>query len=212
MSGVGPMQHEERTVVAKNRSMEVSALGKVFQGDLDWIVMKALEKDRTHRYEAVKGLVADIRRHLDNEPVSAAAPTFGYQLQKFYRRNRRYMRVAAVIAALLVVATAFASFQAVQANRAKHLAETARSAAHAQRLLAQQRQKEAEESLQRAEAAEADSQATYEFLWGDILSQFSPGERLARDLNVQDLTIQSIHDFVAVWNKVMNLDRFDLAG
>jgi len=117
------MQNEERTVVAKNRSMEASALGKVFQGDLDWIVMKALEKDRTHRYETVNGLVSDIRRHLDNEPVSAAAPTFRYQLHKFYRRNRKYMRVAVAVAGLLVVALLFSSFQAVRAASAQRQAQ-----------------------------------------------------------------------------------------
>ncbi|MCF7765749.1 MAG: serine/threonine protein kinase, partial [Verrucomicrobia bacterium] len=116
------MLHEERTVVAKNRSMEVSALGKVFQGDLDWIVMKALEKDRSHRYETVNGLVSDIRRHLDNEPISAAAPTFAYQFQKFYRRNRKYMRVAGVVASLLVVLTGVATLQAVRATKAERKA------------------------------------------------------------------------------------------
>jgi tetratricopeptide (TPR) repeat protein len=116
------MQHEERTVLAKNRSMEVSALGKVFQGDLDWIVMKALEKDRTHRYETVNGLVADIQRHLNDEPVTAIAPTFGYQLQKFYRRNRGYMRAAAVVAGLLILTTAVATVQAVRATRAEQRA------------------------------------------------------------------------------------------
>ncbi len=145
------MRDEERTVVAKNRSIEASALGRVFQGDLDWIVMKALEKDRTHRYETVNGLVSDVRRHLGNEPISAAAPTFRYQFQKFVRRNRSYARVAATVAVLLVVATAVATFQAVRATRAKQLAETARRAEERARtaelnarIPAQEKQKEAE--------------------------------------------------------------------
>ena len=145
------MENEERTVVAKNRSIEASALGRVFQGDLDWIVMKALEKDRTHRYETVNGLVSDVRRHLGNEPISAAAPTFRYQFQKFVRRNRRYARVAATVAVLLVVATAVATFQAVRATRASQLAEAARRAEERARtaeldarIQAQEKQKEAE--------------------------------------------------------------------
>ena len=97
------MQHEERTSVAKNRSIDASALGHAFKGDLDWIVMKSLEKDRTQRYETVNGLMSDVQRHLNNEPVSAAAPTFGYQLKKFYRRNQSYMRAAAVVALLLII-------------------------------------------------------------------------------------------------------------
>src|SRR5262245_22286492 len=123
------MQNEERTVVAKNRSIEVSALGQTFKGDLDWIVMKALEKDRSRRYETANALVLDIKRHLNNEPVSAAAPTFGYQLRKFYRRNRSYMRAAAAAAVLLVLAAVFAGVQAIKATREERRARTAQRAA-----------------------------------------------------------------------------------
>ncbi|MBI1177568.1 protein kinase [bacterium] len=179
------MQGEELTVTADKRSVEVVALRKQFQGDLDWIVMKALEKDRTHRYETVNGLVSDIRRHLDNEPVSAAAPTFSYQFHKFYRRNRKYMRVAAVIAALLVLAASFATFQAVRATRASQLAEAARRAELKQRILAQEKQKDAETARERAVTAEADSQAVYDFLWGDVLSQFNPGKNSPGGLTIQ---------------------------
>jgi len=147
------MQHEERTVVAKNRSMEVSALGKVFQGDLDWIVMKALEKDRTHRYETVNGLVSDIRRHLDNEPVSAAAPTFSYQLHKFYRRNRKYTRVAVVVAGLLVLATGFATVQAIRAKRAEQRATRASIDAKAAQTEAQLNAKQAARLQRQAETS-----------------------------------------------------------
>jgi serine/threonine protein kinase len=143
------MQNEERTMTAKNRSMEVSALGKVFQGDLDWIVMKSLEKDRTHRYETVNGLVADIRRHLGNEPVSAAAPTFSYQFRKFYRRKRKHMRVAAAIAVLLVLPTAFATFQAIRAMRAEEVAREARQQAIEEQKRAEQENNEPPEALKK---------------------------------------------------------------
>ena len=116
------MQHEPRTVVARNRSMEAADVGKAFKGDLDWIVMKALEKDRTHRYETVNGLVADVERHINDEPVTAAAPTFAYQFQKFYRRNRGYLRAAALVAGLLVLLTVFSFYQAARATRQKDLA------------------------------------------------------------------------------------------
>src|SRR6185503_13976507 len=61
------MANEERTVVARNRSMDVTALAKLFRGDLDWIAMKCLEKDRTRRYETANGLASDIQRHLSSE-------------------------------------------------------------------------------------------------------------------------------------------------
>ncbi|MDA1277519.1 MAG: protein kinase, partial [Verrucomicrobia bacterium] len=159
------MQHEELTVTADKRSAEGVALRKQFQGDLDWIVMKALEKDRTRRYETVNGLVADIRRHLDNEPVSAAAPTFSYHFSKFYRRNRKYMRVAATIAGLLVLATAFATFQAVRATRAereqtrqREIAVKALDGEKEQRSQAQASQQKAIEAGQRAEAGEREAE------------------------------------------------------
>ena len=117
------MGHEQLTAVAQNRCMDVSAVGKVFSGDLDWIVMKALEKDRTHRYETVNGLVADVKRHLDDEPVTAAAPTFSYQLRKFYRRNRSYLQIAASVVVLLLISVFFSSWQAVLAKRAQAYAE-----------------------------------------------------------------------------------------
>ncbi len=159
------MQHEELTVTADKRSAEGVALRKQFQGDLDWIVMKALEKDRTHRYETVNGLVADIKRHLDNEPVSAAAPTFSYHFSKFYRRNRRYMRVAAAVAGLLVLATGFASFQAVRATRAereqtrqREIAVKALNGEKEQRARAQASAQKAIEAGQRAEAGEREAE------------------------------------------------------
>ncbi len=124
----------QRSVIAKNRNIDASALVEIFKGDLDWIVMKALEKDRTQRYETVNGLVADVGRHLKNEPVEAAAPTFSYQLQKFYRRNQRYLQVAAAVVVLLVAAACFSSWQAyramVEKRRAFELAEEAQQARH----------------------------------------------------------------------------------
>ena len=67
---------------------EPRSLVQVLRGELDWIVMKALEKDRTRRYETANGLAADILRHLSNEPVLAAPPSRAYRMRKFVRKNR----------------------------------------------------------------------------------------------------------------------------
>jgi WD40 repeat protein/serine/threonine protein kinase len=123
------LQGSERALSAKNRSTEASALGKQCQGDLDWIVLKALEKDRTRRYETVNGLVADIHRHIRNEPVSAAAPTLAYQFQKFYRRRRLLVHATAGLAALLVLGILATTWQAVRATRAEQRAEAERGQA-----------------------------------------------------------------------------------
>ena len=84
--------------IAANRDIEPAHLKRALRGDLDWIVMKALEKDRTRRYETANGFAADILRHLAYEPVLAAPPSRAYRLRKFVRKHR-----GAVIAASLVL-------------------------------------------------------------------------------------------------------------
>src|SRR5437762_1696590 len=76
------------TEIAKQRQTEPGALKKTVRGDLDWIVMKCLEKDRTRRYETSSSLAHDIQRHLENEPVVARPPSNVYRLQKLVRRNK----------------------------------------------------------------------------------------------------------------------------
>jgi tetratricopeptide (TPR) repeat protein len=94
---------EQRTVVAKNRGMESGALRRGMQGDLDWIVMKCLEKDRTRRYETSNGLAADLRRHLSNELITARPPTTGYLLKKLIKRNKVAFATAGIVVASLIV-------------------------------------------------------------------------------------------------------------
>jgi eukaryotic-like serine/threonine-protein kinase len=84
--------------IAANRSIEPAQLRRAMRGDLDWIVMKALEKDRARRFDTANGFAADVLRHLANEPVLAAPPSRAYRMRKFVRKNR-----GAVIAASLVL-------------------------------------------------------------------------------------------------------------
>ncbi len=103
---------DELSTTAKRRSTEPPKLVRQLQGDLDWIVMKCLEKDRTRRYETANGLAADLTRHRTNEPVLARPPSTAYRLQKACRRNRAAFAVAALIAVVLLGATAFSAWQA----------------------------------------------------------------------------------------------------
>ena len=96
--------------IAANRDIEPAHLKRALQGDLDWIVMMALEKDRTRRYETANGFAADIQRHLAHEPVVAAPPSRAYRLRKFVRKHR-----GAVIAASLVLLTLLGGLAAVAA-------------------------------------------------------------------------------------------------
>ncbi|MBL9160932.1 MAG: serine/threonine protein kinase [Verrucomicrobiales bacterium] len=110
---------EERLTVAKARRIEPEKLSRLVEPDLDWIVMKAIDKDRTRRYETAGAFAQDIAHYLADEPVSATPPSAGYLFRKFARRNKAALRVAATIALVLVVATAVSTWLAVRAIRAE---------------------------------------------------------------------------------------------
>jgi len=89
------------TEIAQQRRVTPEALRRLIQGDLDWIVMKSLDKDRTRRYDTSSALALDIQRHLDHEPVLARAPRAMYRLHKFLRRHRT--QVAAVLVLVVLI-------------------------------------------------------------------------------------------------------------
>jgi len=89
--------------IAERRQIEPSRLVRRLRGDLDWIVLRALESDRTRRYESCAQLAADVRRHLNHEPVSASAGSALYVMRKFLRRNRRLAGIAATSLAIAAV-------------------------------------------------------------------------------------------------------------
>ena len=125
-SRVSTFVGEQQTIVAKNRSTERLTLQRQIKVDLDWIVMKALDKDRTHRYDTPNNLAADIERHLSDEPVLAAQPTFLYQLGKLYRRHQVALATAACFALLLLVSAGVAAAQAIKNKSLFTAAEEAR--------------------------------------------------------------------------------------
>jgi serine/threonine protein kinase len=118
---------EELPSIAAVRRTEPRQLGRLVRGELDWIVMRALEKDRSRRYEAANGFAKDIQRYLADEAVEACPPSAGYRLRKFVRRYRAPLAVAAGFAGLLVVAAAVSSWQAWRATRAETVAVEARN-------------------------------------------------------------------------------------
>lgn len=102
------------TTTAERRETQPTRLISLLRGDLDWIVMKALDKDRARRYQTVNALAADVRRHLNNEPVAAGPPSAIYRARKFTRRHRVAVAVGSAAVLLLI---AFAAVTAVQARR-----------------------------------------------------------------------------------------------
>jgi WD40 repeat protein len=110
------------TDVAKQRRTDPGGLTRLVRGDLDWIVMKALEKDRTRRYASASGFAEDIARHLGNEPVVARPQSASYRMKKFVRRHRGPVAAAGAIGATIVVLGSIAAWQArVALQRAHHI-------------------------------------------------------------------------------------------
>ncbi len=106
-------------VTSAARSAEPARLARTLRGDLDWITLKALEKDRERRYGSAAALAADIARHLASEPVEAGPPSALYRFRKLVRRNRLAFASAAIIFLLLVGGIAASIWQAVRAKRAE---------------------------------------------------------------------------------------------
>jgi eukaryotic-like serine/threonine-protein kinase len=116
------MDKGELTSTAKRRQTDAPKLVHSVRGDLDWIVMKCLEKDRTRRYETANELALDLQRHIHDEPVLARSPSKAYRFQKMVRRNKAAFAATALTAVVLVAATGISVWQAVRATRAQTLA------------------------------------------------------------------------------------------
>jgi serine/threonine protein kinase len=112
--------------IARHRCSEPAALARELKGEVDWIVMKCLEKDRTRRYESVGGLCEDLERYLRDEPVSAGPPSTFYRLGKFARRHRGLIGATAAVFLSLVAGLAFAAWGLVRAHEEMEDAKAAR--------------------------------------------------------------------------------------
>lgn len=114
---------QTKASIAATRGSEPMKLSQLMRGELDWIVMKALEKDRTRRYESANGFAADIQRYLVGEQVQAVPPSLGYRLRKAYWRNKAAVWVASAFFGLIAGAAVMGAVLAIQARRAEKLAD-----------------------------------------------------------------------------------------
>ena len=115
--------------VARQRGTDPSKLSVLLRGDLDWIVMRCLEKSRTRRYDTAAGLARDIRRYLEHEPVEARPPSTAYVLQKLVRRHKWIFISGGTIAVVLVSGIVASTLEAVRAERAEKVAAIERGRA-----------------------------------------------------------------------------------
>jgi serine/threonine protein kinase/tetratricopeptide (TPR) repeat protein len=197
LSGSGPLPS-----VAAQRRLEPVKLTRLVRGELDWIVMKCLEKERSRRYETANGLARDIERYLADEPVQACPPSSAYRLRKFVRKHRAGLGLAAGLAALLLVGAVVSGWQAVRATRAEAAAltsldetETARDAEGKQRRAAEAAERKAraaaaaeKRATEAAQARQAETQAVLEFVENRVLAAARPeGEEggLGRDVKLR---------------------------
>jgi len=201
-----PSRRIDRIARDRDRSADVRQvappiLGRFLRGDLDWIVMKALEKDRNRRYETAADLAADVQRHLNHEPVRAGPPGRGYRFRKLVRRHR-----VGFSAALLVVVALFAGLTVaitglVEANRAKRALERQRDIAEAARQRESAQRERAQASAQMAEREAEKLRAVQAFLQS-MLASANPGKALN-----PEVTVRAVLD-----GATRNLDGGALAG
>ena len=135
---------ETLTRVSAQRKTEPAKLSGLVKGDLDWIVMKALEKDRSRRYETASNLARDVQRYLHDEPVEACPPSVRYRLGKLLRRRRGPAIAAALVLLAVLGGIVGTSWGLVRAERALQTAEQARQAESGQRRIAQTKEHDAE--------------------------------------------------------------------
>jgi serine/threonine protein kinase/WD40 repeat protein len=152
------LQGEELTTTARCRGVDPPKLVGQLRGDLDWIVMKCLEKDRTRRYETVNGLAMDLRRHLDNETVLARPPSKLYEFQRMVRRHKVGFLATAAIIGVLAAGVALTSWQAVRATHAQQeaVAQRQHSEANEKKAIAAQMAEAKEELSARQRAYASD--------------------------------------------------------
>jgi serine/threonine protein kinase/tetratricopeptide (TPR) repeat protein len=160
---------DDALVLAANRGTDPKRLLQAVRGELDWIVMKALEKDRTRRYESAAALAEDLSRHLAGEPVVAGPPGRVYRFRKLARKYRTAIAAAGLVVVVLMLGVAGTTVGLVREARQRHLAEARRAEADAQRQTAQ---------------------AVVAFLTRDVLAQARPSntqDKAARDTLVKTL-------------------------
>jgi eukaryotic-like serine/threonine-protein kinase len=163
---------DKLATVSAQRHTEPKKLGQLVRGELDWIVMKALEKDRTRRYETANGLARDVERHLSDEAVHACPPSAGYRFRKFARRNKRPLVGATLLAIVLVLGSVISTWQALRARRAEAMSQL---------------RFEAEKDARARAVTEAAKANTVSDLLQEMLSSANPDEAKGVDYTVRQL-------------------------
>jgi WD40 repeat protein/serine/threonine protein kinase len=194
---------DELPSVAANRGLEPKKLSGLVRGELDWIVMKALDKDRNRRYETANGFAQDVQRYLADEPVQACPPSASYRFRKFVRRHRGPVLAATVILLLLIGGILGTSLGLLQARTSEQRAESAaikageeRDAANAARTA---------EKVQRERAEDLGKELRRKLYVADMNMA---GEAAASSLGLSSSGLGRVAELVSHWRA----DQTDLRG
>jgi serine/threonine protein kinase/tetratricopeptide (TPR) repeat protein len=171
---------QDLSTTAQRRGLEAPKLVTEVRGDLDWIVMKCIEKDRSRRYETANGLIADIHRHLNNEPVAARPPSKLYRLGKTVRRNKLGFTAAAAVTAALVTGLGVSSWMFLKEKDARARAVTAEQQANRARVNESLLRQQAEANEKKASIEAQKNRQVTHFL-EDMLKGVGPSVALGRD-------------------------------
>ncbi len=182
---------EARPALAASRQTEPERLGRLVKGELDWVVLKALSKERERRYETASALARDVERFLNHEPVSAGPPTAAYRLRKFVQRNKAQVVAAGLVLLALLAGMAGTAWGLVRAEQRRAEAEEARQA-EAERAEGE-RQARVEEARQRglAEAGLAYARKFNELL-GSVFAGLDPKRIAASGRPLQDVLRENL--------------------
>jgi serine/threonine protein kinase/tetratricopeptide (TPR) repeat protein len=153
--------------ISAQRRTDPARLARVVRGDLDWIVMKSLEKDRARRYESASGFARDVQRHLDGDAVEACPPSAGYRLRKFARKHRAALTITSAFAAMLLLAVVVTTWQAILATRARQ------KAVH-EAVRAREAEEQARHQEEQASRSAAEAQAVLKFFEDQLLAAARP--------------------------------------
>jgi serine/threonine protein kinase len=170
--------------ISAQRQLEPARLTRLVRGELDWIVMKAVTKDRSRRYETASGLARDIERYLKDEPVEARPPGKGYQLRKFLKRHKGVVLAVTAVMLALVAGIVGTSWGMVQAERSRGDADKAREAQSKERQRAEDNARKAlaaaaaeRRAKETAQTREAETRAVLDFVENKIFAAARPETR-----------------------------------
>ena len=182
---------QELSTTAQRRGLDAPKLISQLRGDLDWIVMKALEKDRARRYETAGELASDVERHLQNEPVTAGPPSRLYWFQKLVRRNKLAFAAAGAVTLALIAGLTVSTILYLQENAARLRAVAAESRMQQALVEAKQQRDAALQQKQRADEQAAIAKAVKDFLLDDLIKQADSVGQVERGFDARpDLTVK----------------------